>query len=314
VPPIYEYKPNDEDDRIHCIRVAVDFKSPYRKLSRNSTQWALMTEIHSSKNSIPKNNPWNNKDEKGNTSRIYWDCKESLLKQAIGEELFDLIQSAVSSMYHAEYERFGKPYLKPKFIFDDNPHVEFIPDTVRYLDPYDFCKESYLKDKVRLFKPEFCGVLSNRQYYYFDLREISTKYYINVSTRQISGISYHPITKQWTGLEKYREKGRNGKNPKFKKVVLEEDWVTTNIERPIIQAAIQKAKADEKRFVKLPVGLGRPFQTSKAIRKNPKIAYPQYGKDTCLFSSICSALFYLEYQDVALQIDEYKDTIMQEDT
>jgi hypothetical protein len=166
-----------------------------------------------------------------------------------------------------------------------------------------------LKTKPQVFKAEFCGILSNRQYYYFDLRDIKkTHYFININTRQISGICYDPTTKQWTGLEKFRERGKN----KFKSVSLEEEWVIKNIDKPIRDAAIKKAETDGKRFIKLPVGLGKQTVTSKDIIKNPKIVYPQYGEDTCVFSSLSSALFYLNYTDVALQIDEFKEKIMEE--
>ena len=60
------------------------------------------------------------------------------------------------------------------------------------------------------------------------------------------------------------------------------------------------------------MGLGKQTVTSKDIIKNPKIVYPQYGEDTCVFSSLSSALFYLNYTDVALQIDEFKEKIMEE--
>ena len=209
VQPVYQYKPTDHDDRIHCIRVGVDFKTPYIRKIPNSMQWALMTEKHSSKNSSIANNPWQNRDAENNTSRTYWNVKESLLQQSIGDTLFELITSAIKTTYSAEYEIPGTPYLKPRFHLGDDPRVEFLPNTTRFIDSYDLIKDSQLKTKPQVFKAAFCGILSNRQYYYFDLRDIKkTHYFININTRQISGICYDPTTKQWTGLEKFRERGK----------------------------------------------------------------------------------------------------------
>lgn len=194
----------------------------------------------------------------------------------------------------------------PKFIFDENPRYEFIPNTARFIDHNDYVKESGLRNKPKVFNPDFCGIFSNRQYYYIDFREFATRYFVNVSTKQICGICYRPAQRQWIGLERKRETGIN----QYKNVELDENWVKTNVHKTVIAAAKEKAFNDDKRFIKLPIGLGRPLQTSKEIQKNPTISYLQYGEDTCVFASICSALHYLKFEDVALQVDEYKKSIM----
>jgi hypothetical protein len=265
-----------------------------------------MTEKQSSKQN-PAMGPWANTDENGVKTHIYWECKETLLQAALGETTFALIKTAIQQTWEAEYRQQGTPFLKPSFIFDDNPHVEFIPNSIRFIDNYDLNKGSFLKNKPAIFKPEYCGIFSHRQYYYFDMRDIRTDYFVNVNTRQICGIYYDPSTQLFTGLEKFREKGRQ----KYKKVPLETEWVEKNIHPAVIKAAKSKAKLDRKQFVKLPVGLGRPIQTSKYIKNNPKIFYPQYGQDTCVFSSLSSALFYLQYEDSAYGIDSYKRKLLQ---
>jgi hypothetical protein len=307
VEPIYQYQRKEDDDRIHCIRIAVDFKHPYKALVPNTIKFAIMTEKHSSKNSPIKNNPWLNKDENGNTSHVYWDCKEIFIRYALGDQFFEMIIAAIQETWSYEFRMQGRPYKMPQFFFDDNPRYEFLPDTTRFLDNCDYVKESHLRNKPKVFNPDFCGIFSNRQYYYIDLREFQTRYYINVSTKQICGICYRPAQNQWIGLEKKRETGIN----QFKNVELDENWVKTNIDKRVIAAAKQKALNDDKKFLKLPIGLGRPLQTSKEIQKNPTISYLQYGEDTCVFASICSALHYLEYEDVALQVDKYKQECME---
>jgi hypothetical protein len=306
VPPVYQYKLNDDDDKIHCIRVAVTFNNPYSKMIVNTMNWAIMTEKHSSKQN-PAMGPWANTDENGVKTHIYWECKETLLQAALGETTFQLIKTAIRKTWEAEYRQPGTPFFEPSFIFDDNPHVEFKPNSTRFIDRHDLSKGSFLKNRPSIFKPEYCGIFSHRQYYYFDMRDIKTDYFVNVNTRQISGIYYDPSTQLFTGLEKFREKGRQ----KYKKVPLETEWVETNINAAVIKAAKTKVKLDRKQFVKLPVGLGRPIQTSKAIKKNPKIFYPQYGQDTCVFSSLSSALYFLKYEDTAYSIDSFKMKLFQ---
>ncbi len=306
VPPVYQYKMDGDDDKIHCIRVAVTFQNPYKKMIVRNMDWAIMTEKHSSNKLHPESGPWANTDEKGNKVHIYWDCRDSLLKAALGEVTFELIKSVLRPTWEAEYSHQGRPHLKPNFIFDDNPHFEFVPNSERFIDKYDRSSGSLLSVRPPVFKRDFCGIFSHRQYYYFDMREISMDYFVNVNTRQISGIYYDAVTKLFTGLEKFREKGRH----KFKKVELDTRWVHTNINKAVIDAAIKKSKSDDKQFVKLPIGLGKPIQTSKEIKKNPIIAYPQYGEDTCVFSSLSSALYFLQYEDTAYKIDVFKKKLL----
>jgi hypothetical protein len=307
VKPVYQYKINKDDDRIHCVRVAVTFKHSYKRMEPNSINWAIMTEKHSSnKESNKSPNPWVNTDENGQKCHTYWDCKETLLQAALGELCFNLIMSAVQQTWKAEYRHQGHPYLKPRFHFDNTPHIEFIPNSERFIDPFDLNKASFLKQRSPVFHPDYCGIFSNCQYYYFDMREMPNQYFVNVSTRQISGIYYNPTVKKFIGLEKFRERGRQ----KYKKVELDTAWVTKNIDKKVIDAAKDQVGIDQRRFIKLPVGLGRPLQTLQKLRKNPTIVYPQYGEDTCVFSSLSSALFYLKYEDVALAIDDYKTKIM----
>jgi hypothetical protein len=209
--------------------------------------------------------------------------------------------NAIQRTFLAEFENPGTPYLKPDFIFDGVPYVTFIPSTIRYIDMFDYVKTATSKKTMTHFNQDFCGIFSNRQYYYFDLRSLKTTYYVNITSRQISGLLYENETRTFIGLEKYGDKG------KHRNVSLERDWVTLNFDRAFIDMVIAKSTKEKNRFVKLPVGKGRPQQKRKdLINKTPRIAYPQYGADTCVFSSISSALYYLQYEDVALQIDNYK--------
>jgi hypothetical protein len=206
-------------------------------------KWAVMTEKHSSQNVTTVKNPWTNQDEHGNISHIYWDCKTELMQSALGNVFYNLLLSAMQETWESEYIQQGTPYMQPNFISDDNPRVEFLPNTQRYIDSRDLNKGSFLKHKPALFHPNMCGIFSHRQYYYFDLRQLCMIYLINVSTRQISGLCYQPTTKTFVGLEKYCDKGTT----KFRQVPLENDWVKENFPPVVIKAAKEKAASDSNR-------------------------------------------------------------------
>jgi hypothetical protein len=298
VMPMYVYQRKEEDDKIECVRVTVEFKHPYKNLVPSSIKWAIMTEKNSgSEQSMEKMRPWNG------IEHVYWNCSETLLQMALGFEFMDLIRSACKEIWTNKFKNQGHPFNKPKLIFSDPPRVEFVPNEQRFIDDFDLSKSSFLKKKPRVFEASWCGIFSNRQYYYFDMREFATTYYVNVSTRQISGINYNQSTKEFVGLEKYREKGVS----KYRTAPLDKQWLQENVSDAVIKAAVQRAKESQYRFVKIPVGLAREIQTSKDIQKNPVISYPQYGEDSCVFSSLSSALHYLKYEDVALQVDEFKN-------
>lgn len=71
-----------------------------------------------------------------------------------------------------------------------------------------------------------------------------------------------------------------------------------------------KAKEDNQRFFKIPMGNSRPIQTSKEIKKNPVIHYKEENNDTCAFTSMCSCLHYMKYEDVAFKLDTFKGEFM----
>ena len=130
-----------------------------------------------------------------------------------------------------------------------------------------------------------------------------------MSTKQISGLYWNPDEKHFIGLENYKEKGMH----RFRHVQLDNDWVKQNFDGEFLNLVVVQAVTESKRFVKLPIGKGRSLQKLQGILKNPGIAYPQYGLDTCIFSSLCSALHYLQLEDIALQVDDLKFKILKEE-
>jgi hypothetical protein len=307
--PFYVYKPRENDDKIHCVRVGVDFRYPYQSCIPESYQWAIMTERQTlTGKQHEKKNPWNIRDKGNATTHIYHECTEGLLIQAFGEILFGLIKDAIEKTFKEEARNPGHAYLESEFVFDEEPYVAFIVESKRYIDSHDYSKSVSSKKYTKVFHEEYCGHLSNRQYYYFDLRKLETEYFINVSTRQISGLLWNTEDKIFVGLEKFKESGVQ----RFNQVRLDADWVSANFEEDFLRLVKSKAEKEQHRFVKLPVGKGRPQQKSQSILKNPRIAYPQFGMDTCIFASICSALYYLKFEDVAYQIDTLKMNLLKE--
>lgn len=150
--------------------------------------------------------------------------------------------------------------------------------------------------------------MSVRQYYYFDLTRLSTKYYINVSTTQISGICWKPIIQEFYGLERHVN---NDGNITFRHVELEEEWVYENISSDIIGLVISKAREDSNRYFKIPIGNSRPITSSNEIKNNPIIEFKEYGNNTCVFTSMSSALHYMGYEDMAVTVDNFKSDYME---
>jgi hypothetical protein len=250
------------------------------------------------------------KNSASTTRHNYNDCSQGLVVQALGEIFFDLIMSAIKEIYTREVKTPGHPYFEPKFVFDEDPHVDFDRAQKRFIDYKDFSKEASAKKNACLFLPEYCGAFSNRQYYYIDLRNLKTKYYINISTKQVSGLRWNIDDQVFFGRENLNESG----GEKFREVVLDTSWVQENFDPQFLALVVAKAKKEKHRFVKLPIGRARSLQTSKKIVNNPTIAYPQYGMETCAFSSLCSALYFLKFEDVALEIDKFKMQLIDEGT
>ena len=184
-----------------------------------------MTECQSlSGNKLEKGNPWNVKDKANRTTHIYPECNKALLMQGLGDMFINLILAGIKQAYLKEFKRPGYASSKPLFLFDYPPRMEFDQSEKRYIDKNDYTKLATLKKYTNVFFEAVCGTLSHRQYYYFDLRQIATKYYVNVSTKQISGLYWNPDEKHFIGLENYKEKGIH----RFRHVQLDNEILTTS--------------------------------------------------------------------------------------
>ena len=152
---------------------------------------------------------------------------------------------------------------------------------------------------------------------------MSTEFYINLNTTQISGLSYMQDTKSFWGLEIHLVDGKK----KYKMVELKENWVRATFDQIIIKKVMENSTKERNRFAKIPIGSGTLFEKENnnelsssmaSLNKRidgqdinyPKIAYRQNGEDTCVFASIGSAIYWMEMEDVALQIDDYRRKVL----
>ena len=308
--PIYTYRPQSEDDEIHCLRVCVEFAFPYHKLKRESVRYAVMT----SKDSLsqhpkigPNNNPWEYRNQHNIKCHIYTEISGNMLKETIGQFFYECIDVTISDAYRAEYKNIGNPYQEPCFDFTGSNVIAKYLNKSRFIDPYDLSKPDSLS-KNAVFMKEHCGVLAHRQYYYYDFSKLTTKYYINVSTTQIRSLRWRPEFRQFWGLERTYVNGVE----KFKHVVLDNQWVETNFQKEVLETVRKVGESNKVRYVRLPVGSSNMLQSLEQFRHYPETVYRQNNENTCVFVSIANALHYLQFEDVALQVDNEKRRIMKE--
>ena len=292
--PIYHYKPAEDDDEIIIIRACLEFEFPLQQFKITSFKWAVTTKSGSF-------------EAKATKCNIYSDCTTDLLKEAIGADFLMLMGESIKNAYEIEFNHPGNLSALPQFIFGEHPHIEYNVQRKRFIDAKDK-KSPPNGDPV--YKESNCGYLEQRQYFYFDLSRLQTKYYVNVSSTQICGIVWKQSEQQYYGLER---KIKSDGNFFYKHVPLEDSWVNENIDSNILKIVKNKSSEDNAKFFKIPIGDSRPIQTSKEIKKNPVIEFKEDGKNTCAFTSLCSALHYMKFEDVSIQLDDYKIEFLQND-
>ena len=158
------------------------------------------------------------------------------------------------------------------------------------------------KDKFgcQLFKVKTCGIFSHPQIYYYNMKDFNTEYYINSNDTQISGLVYQPLTQTFYGLQKQMGKDN------YQHVELDDEWVNSNFDKKFIALTVEKAVNGQNKFIKVPIGIARPTITLPECKNNPIIQYLQNGEDTCVYSSISSALHYIGYIKLAVLVDSFK--------
>ena len=309
LPKIYEYKPTSNDDQILYIKCVTTYNQ-YTEIDVESTgqqKWYIMTKNNSlsQTTTTPNANPLEclpNGKRKHNSS--YNPITELLLRSAIGVELFKAILLSTTIIMTEELKKPGSLCTNPiikldrvngKFI------VEFDKTTTRFIDEGD------RKNGSSIFKKDQCGKSGFKQIYYYNLLDYKSKYYINVSRQQISGLLYNDVIDKWFGLERTTKDRKVAHN----KVELDTNWVNSNFDGLLLDAIKEKSKVDNNKFQIVPIGLSRPLMSPDHIQCNPITHFLQGDEDTCIFTSMCNLLHHKNYCNLALHLDEYKTYFME---
>ena len=121
--PVYTYKQIENDDRIYCVRIAIEFKQPFNKFEIESEKYAIMTS-RDSFGSNPREqdtNPFHQTNEAGEAVHRYYDISYNVLLSNVGQELMDLLESAVKHHYKREARNPSKADCLPIFNFSSTP-------------------------------------------------------------------------------------------------------------------------------------------------------------------------------------------------
>jgi hypothetical protein len=332
IQPLYEYKPLRSDDQILVVRCKATF-NPYAHASQFTVkkfEWSILTlKQYYTKNRLTrlKDLPENPLAVDNNGERIYnsvyTDVPKGILCGIIGCELVYLFE--VAAVLHAKAEN-KRPYTlsyAPKFTFADdfertnqkwpsdqtlkkcNSKVELEGPNKRFIDMKDFTKNN-----KHVMPMTDVGVFLVPQYYYFDMRQITTPYFISVQTQQISGLYYDESKDQFCGLVKHGNR--------LEHLDLEIDWVEENFHEEFLELVKKKSRRDRRKYIKLPIGKAKPLTSPDCNRMNPVIHFLQNGKDNCVFASMASALFYMTYNDLSSLVwkfsEEFEKTQYTNDT
>ncbi len=151
------------------------------------------------------------------------------------------------------------------------------------------------------------GVLNYPQYYYFDMTSFGEQqYYINVTNNQLSGIRYDENEKRFFGLERHEDKQKDGtvKNVLIQDIPLEQEWVERFLPTDFLKCVKEKATLDNNKYLKCPVGNAKETFTPDYLKMNPKIQYMQNGNANCIFTSLASALYYMKFESLSMNVIE----------
>jgi hypothetical protein len=317
LPKLYEYKPLRGDDQILIIRNEVSFDS-YAIFTRVlKVDWAILTLKESiAKNpkkiaDLPVDPLERDKDGKRKYRSLYNPISKELLCTLLGTEFVHLLQMASVACGEQERKFPGLLCSEPKFEFaKDFDNTNFFFSTNSYIKTKSKItldsSNKRLYDEMDLMRnghhvmPHSCiGDFNHHQYYYYDMRNgFDTKYFVNVNSQQVSGIFYDEIQSKYYGIVHTPNS--------YKNIELEEEWVEQNFEESFLDLVKEKSREDQRKFVRVPIGKAKPTSSPPCNFANPKIQYLQNNQDTCVFSSIASAIYGMGFNELAFQISEFQ--------
>ena len=321
--PIYEYEPLRNDDEILIVRCEVIYDRYSEFVHVKNMRWTVLTkkESFSLKPTILANLPDDPlaKDEDGDRlyDSIYNNISKEMLCSIIGCELVFLLETA--SVLCGQQER-NTPFAltnAPEFKFANDFEAtntlvaskekpKKVKSTValhktktRFYDERDM-----LSDGVRHRMPlQLVGDMSQPQFYYYDMREFTKRYYVHCNKTQISGLYFDEGKNKFFGLCKKE----NAEQVAFlHHIELEDDWVEHNFHEEFIELVKEKSRKDQRKFIKLPIGKAKPLSSPECNRSNPVIKFLQNGKDNCVFTSMASVLSYMGFETLAEFVMQYE--------
>ena len=329
VPPLYVYKPLNGDDKILIVRNEVVYNCYATHTTQNSVssfKWSIMTKNQSLSESPPSLSDIPNDifeiDHNGNRKHksVYSSVTSEFLCNVIGSEYVHLMKCASVLSGQAEKARPRVLSNEPIFSFADdfnqqtnlfnsvrhgkNPEFFRSSSSVKLSDrrrPRFYDEGDLDKNNKHIMPTANIGVFMFRQIYYYDLRD--QNYFVNTKTTQISALKYNPILDKFIGLEKL--KGYSVE------VTVEKDWIASNFSEKFVELIKLKGERDNTKFVKVPIGKAKPTLSPEEIRCNPRNKFLQNGIDNCVYVSIANALNYMEYDELALKVMKYGETVLQ---
>ncbi len=322
--PVYQYKPLRGDDEILIVRCEVSYDQYDNYTKVKKMNWTVLTSRESFSLTPKKvcdlpNDPLEENEEGERLHKsTYNNISKELLCSIIGCEFVFLFETA--SVLCGQHERRIPFRLSPapKFKFAD----DF--DTTNKLDPSSRsiinCKSSVTIDSTskRMYDEkdmlpknqrhcmplDFIGDFSHPQYYYYDMRQFTKRYFVHCVSTQISGLYFDETKNKFFGLCK---KEKTNHDSFVHHIELEDDWVEENFRQEFLELVKKKSKKDQRKFIKLPIGKAKPISSPECNLKNPFIQFLQNGKDNCVFASIASTLAYMGFQQLARYVMKYEE-------
>ena len=129
------------------------------------------------------------------------------------------------------------------------------------------------------------------------------------SSHQVRSLRYDPERKQWLGLAKMPIQSTE------RQIELSDDWVQENFPEQFLDRVRENASMGRK-YIRLPPGsvfddnYKDTVPTACLLPDAPVVRYPTCGLDTCLSSSIASALHFLGKPQEAKAISSYGDSLV----
>ena len=321
--PIYTYTPLNGDDKILIVRCEIIFDPYAKNVVIKQCKWSILTKNQtlSEKNHLEDDLPNDPLECDRHGERlhpsVYNSVNTELLKELLTSEMVFLLKKAC--LMHASKERQRPRLLSsfPEFVFANDfgkQSNKFYSNTTNKEDKLQSSSEVKLsKSNEKRYYDEMdkgsngkhimpitnVGIFTFTQVYYFDLKQFINDYYVRVTNNQISALCYDPTNNVYYGMEK------DNVTDTCKIIEVDEDWVIANFPDDFIKYVRIKAQEDQKRFVKIPVGNARTeILSPPEILKNPSIEYSQNGKDNCVFTSLASAIHFMNYPAFAWRVFE----------